>query len=202
MQSTIVTLRSSNERAADSMIFVGDLNAPNKAQKLYRDGVSEIKRQRWRDAERLLEKSLSVYPEFAAAYNALGVAATEDGEFTVADSAFRRAIRIRPNYSEAYLNFAISLDRQKKFSESEVQLNNLLTFEEENRVAITALAKVLFEQQKFEDVVNLAHEVHLKQRAHDPALHRYAFEVYSLRGMKPESAKEAALVAVESRNHR
>ena len=116
----------------------------------------------------------------------------------VANAAFREAIRIRKNYSEAYLNLARFLIRQGRFKESALLLNELLSFDKENRIAITLLAGCLFAQQKFDEVIGLVREIQVKHVAHDFSVHRFTLEIYQQRGMRRESEAENVVIATES----
>jgi hypothetical protein len=202
LQSETVRFGGSNELPSGPEVFVDDLRAPDKAKKLYKQGISQLHRQHWREAQRLLEKSVKIYPQFSGAYNALGIAASENEQFEVANAAFREAIRVRKNYWEAYLNFAKSLIRQKRFKEAALLLNELISFDQENRTAMTLLVECLFELQKFDEVIGLVHEVHVKHRAHDLVVHRCASEIYRQRGMVQEFDRENAVIAAESGIHR
>ena len=198
LQSQIVRFGSSEEGPKGPEVFIGDLKAPNKAKRLYRRGLSELHRQHWRTAEGLLQKSVDLYPEFSGAYNALGVAASENGDFEVANTAFRKAIALRKNYSEAYLNFAKSLLQQKNCAEAEALLNEFLSVDPENGFAITLLVESLFRQQKFDEVIGTVRQIHLNHRPHDVFVHRYAAAVYRQRGMMQEFQKENAAIVGES----
>lgn len=198
MQSEIVRLAGSGELSNSPVAFLGDLKVPDKAKELYKKGVSQLHTQHWRDAQRLLEETVRIYPEFSAAYNALGVAASENKEFEVANAAFRQAIHLRTNYSEAYLNFAKSFVRQKKFQEAELLLNDLLSYNQADPSTMTLFAECLFEQQKFNEVIDLVHEIHAKQRVHDPAIHRYSTEAYRRHGAMEDFEKENAVMLAES----
>jgi tetratricopeptide (TPR) repeat protein len=198
VQLETVRLGGADELSSSPVVFAGDLKAPNKAKRIYEQGIAKLRRQQWREAQRLLEKSIRIYPEFSAAYNALGIAASENEEFEVANAAFREAIRIRKNYSEAYLNLARFLIRRERFKESALLLNELISFDKENRAAITLLVECLFALQKFDEVIDLVHEIHLKHVAHDFSVHRFTFEIYQQRGMRRESEAENVVIAAES----
>jgi Tfp pilus assembly protein PilF len=201
-QSERITLSGSDELPNGSEVSVVDLRAPSKAKRLYQEGLSELHRQHWRKAERLLERAVTVYPNFSAAYNALGVAASENGDSEAANTAFHCAIQARANYSEAYLNFGESLIRQRRFRETEVLMNELLTFDQGNRAAVSLLVECLLEQQKFDEVIGVVQQVHAQHRAHDVFVHRCASEIYRQRGMKREFDIENATIAAESSIHR
>jgi tetratricopeptide (TPR) repeat protein len=198
IHSETVRFDNSDQVPSSPEVFVADLRAPTEATELYQKGVSELHRQRWQSAERLLTASVNIYPQFSAAYNALGIAASENGNFQEGNAAFLQAIRLRKNYSEAYLNFAKSLFRQKKFTEAEALLNDFLSFDSPDRTAFTLLAECLFQQQRFDDVIGVVRQVHSRHYAHDLVLHRLASEIYKRRGMIEEFQRENATIRAES----
>jgi tetratricopeptide (TPR) repeat protein len=202
LQFETVRLVGSDDLSTGPEVFVGDLKAPKKAKKLYRRGSSQLQRQHWRDARRSFEEAIRAYPEFAAAYNGLGVAASEDHEFEIANSAFRNAIRLHKNYSEAYLNLAMFLIRQQELREAQLLLNDFRTFDPENRTGINLLVECLCGQQEFDAVLALVRQLHAKHYAHDPLVHRCAAEIYRQRGMMLEFERENAVISAESRMHR
>ena len=198
LQSQTVRFGNSDDVPSAPQVFVSDLKAPKKAQQLYSRGLSELHRQHWRTAEGLLQKSVDLYPGFSGAYNALGVAASENGDFDAANAAFRKAITLRKNYAEAYLNFAKSLLQQKNCTEAEGLLNEFLSLDPENGFAITLLVESLFRQQKFDEVIGIVRQIHLNHRPHDVFVHRYAAAVYRKRGMMQEFQRENAAIVAES----
>lgn len=181
-----------------SVTSVLDLGAPKKAKELYAEGVNYLHRQRWREARTKFEQAVEIYPKFPTAYNALGVAAAENGDIESASSAFRKAIDLRTNYSEAYLNFANALIRQRRFAQAEPLLLHILSFQGQSRLAMRLLAQCLFEQQKYAEVLNFVHETHVKNMPHDCAIHRFSSEIYRRRGMVQEYKAENTAAVAES----
>jgi tetratricopeptide (TPR) repeat protein len=52
----------------------------------------------------LLNKALTIKPDYAEAHNNLGIALHEQGNFDAARHHYQRAIRLRPDYAEAHFN--------------------------------------------------------------------------------------------------
>lgn len=63
-------------------------------------------------------KALALNPDFAEAYNNLGLAKREQGKLDDAAAAYRKAIAVNPNHIAAYRNLAFILDQQSKYDES------------------------------------------------------------------------------------
>jgi Tfp pilus assembly protein PilF len=200
-----ITVRLPNKASEISKpdeVFVGDLNAPPKARRLYDRALAHLHHQEWAQSRHALEQAVAIHPMYARAFNALGVAAAEEGEFSVADDAFRRAIKLRPKYSEAYLNFAKFLRRQEKLDEAETVLDQLLLIDVENREARTLVTECLFDQKRYADLIRFVQDIHVRRLAHDPDVHRYASEVFRREGMTQEFASQVATLTAEvSKQH-
>ena len=61
------------------------------------------------------KKALSLKPDYANAYNNMGVALTEQGNLEEATIAYNKAISIKPNYANAHRN----LSSIKKYTEDD-----------------------------------------------------------------------------------
>lgn len=179
-------------------VFIGDLQVPERAKKLYRKGISQLRKQQWRGAQKLFQEAIAIYPEFSGAQNALGVAASENQEFDIANAAFRKAIYLRKQYSEAYMNFANSLIRQMKFSNANEVLDEFLAIKPGNSAALTLLIESLFDQQQFDQVTQLVRQVHEKAYPHDVAVHQYAAEIDRRLGMPQEFRQQEVFIEAES----
>lgn len=200
-QFEIVRMGGATDSLGSSEVFIGDLNAPKTARRLYSKAVKNLHRQDWRDAENELEQAVRIHPTFARAYDALGVAASENGDLLEAHTAFRDAINLRRNYPEAYLNFARSLMRQGLDEEADRLLNALLSFDSENSTGNSLLAECLFDEQKYTELIALSRRIHLQHLPHHAVVHEYVAEVYKRRGMTEEYQSESAALAAESRIH-
>jgi len=69
-----------------------------------------------------LKAAIAIYPDFALAYNELGIQFIILREYENALDAFRASLRITPNSFVPQLNIGIAYFRQKKFAEAEIEL--------------------------------------------------------------------------------
>ena len=159
-QFEVVRIGATTDSPGSSEVFVGDLNAPKMARRLYSKAIGNLHRQNWLDAQNELEQAVRIHPAFARAYDALGVAASENGDFAEADTAFRDAINLKRNYHEAYLNYARSLMRQRRNKEADSLLNDLLSVDSGNSTGNSLLAQCLFDEQKYTDLISLSRRIH------------------------------------------
>jgi tetratricopeptide (TPR) repeat protein len=200
-QLELVRITGAQESVATPTVFIGDLDVPRAAERLYDKGIKDLHRQDWQDAENELEKAVQIHPTFARAYDALGVAANESGHFLRSDEAFRDAINLNRKYPEAYLNFARSLIRQQREAEAQTLLVELLSFDRQDSAGETLLARCLFDEREYADLLDLVRSLHRQHLSHNPTVHEFAAEIYRRRRMVPEYQSERATVAVESAIH-
>jgi len=73
---------------------------------------------RRKDAESNFQKAVKLNPEFAAAWNNLGVVRMTLNKNTEAADAYKKALKIQPNYALAWYNLGVVLDRQNLYEES------------------------------------------------------------------------------------
>ena len=58
-------------------------------------------------------KALAIKPDYAEAYNNMGVTLKEQGKLEEAIEAYNKALAIKPDYAEAYNNMGISSQRAR-----------------------------------------------------------------------------------------
>ncbi len=64
------------------------------------------------------EAALKLVPDYAEAYNNLGVALAKAGRQPEAIEHFRNALRLKPAYSEAYANLALAYVKTRQSTEA------------------------------------------------------------------------------------
>lgn len=104
----------------------GGTSKTDKAQ-LYLQLSSDMFAQRnYSKAIEYCNQSIDENPEFAAAYNHLGIIYMETKRFSKSEKAFRKALEIQPDYPEVYNNMGVLMNRQERFSEAIQNLNRAL----------------------------------------------------------------------------
>jgi Tfp pilus assembly protein PilF len=87
-------------------VSVRELRIPDKAKDKYHDGEQRAARHDVAGAQRKFSEAVEIAPDYAAAWNALGVLATEPAQ---AEPFFRRAVAADPDNAEALLNLGALL---------------------------------------------------------------------------------------------
>jgi len=107
---TIVLHRYGNVEGAT--ISVTGMNAPRDAVKAYDKGRDDIRKQKWGDARKNLEKAVQVYPKYASAWYELGKTFEKLGDAAAARKAYGNSIEADSRFVPPYVQLA-GLEFQK-----------------------------------------------------------------------------------------
>ena len=78
----------------------------------YQQGLDAFSKRDWLTAIRQLRWALEYLPKSPAVHNCLGLAYLQSGDADHAAIEFRKAIALKPDFSEAYYNMARALERR------------------------------------------------------------------------------------------
>ena len=87
--------------------------APKDAQKAYEKGQQKANKEKWDEAQALLEKAVQIYPRYAVAWFDLGRVQLRKGAPVEARHSFEQSIAADPKYVNPYRGLA-ELDMQQK----------------------------------------------------------------------------------------
>ena len=91
-------------------------SAPNDAYSLSILGYLKFRQEKYDDALDVLSRAAELDPRNAEIQNYLGVILSQKGMRSAAETAFRKAIQLQPNYGSAHNNLAvIYLSQQPPF---------------------------------------------------------------------------------------
>jgi tetratricopeptide (TPR) repeat protein len=177
-----------------------DLSVPDKARKEFEKGNAALQKNDLATARKALEKAIQIYPQYAAAYNNLGILAMKTGDRAAAQAAFQQAIRINDHYPRACTNLARLLLADRNYAEAEGLLNRALTTDPLNPEALTMLANVQLQTGRFDQAINTAWKVHSVPHDGFSVVHIVAALAFEARHMPEDAAVEYATYLKESPN--
>jgi len=102
---TIVLYRLANVQGLT--ISFTSLKAPDKAKKAYQDGLKQFSNKKLANAQKQLEKAVTLYPEYAEAWHALGQVYEAQNQPDRAREAYEKAIACDPKFMRPYLQLAL-----------------------------------------------------------------------------------------------
>jgi tetratricopeptide (TPR) repeat protein len=109
---TIVLHRLGNVEG--TTISATSILAPKDAKKAFEKGSEALRKKKYEEAEKQLQKAVEIYPKYAAAWNALGEAQQKQSNIEGARKAFEQSLVADSKYLAPYLHLAaLSLDEKK-----------------------------------------------------------------------------------------
>jgi tetratricopeptide (TPR) repeat protein len=123
---------------AAGMISAAELNIPDKAKKEFDRGLEAMQKPDDPKALEHFEKATVLYPQYAQAYNNIGVVEIRSGHPVQARQAFETSASLNPKNASSYLNLARMSLGEKNYTDADKLINKALTAEP-NRVDAVAL---------------------------------------------------------------
>lgn len=91
--------------------------APKEARKAFDKGRDSIKKKKWADAQKNLEKATQIYPKYAVAWNDLGQVYEQQDELEQARNAYAQALAADSKFVTPYMHLALMSVREQKWDE-------------------------------------------------------------------------------------
>jgi tetratricopeptide (TPR) repeat protein len=95
---------------------MNSLNAPADARKAYQKALDAARKRDWRDTERLLQRSIELYPSYAEAWEALGRTQEVQANYTGAKASFQRSIDLDPKFVTPQLRLMVLAGSEQNWS--------------------------------------------------------------------------------------
>ncbi len=102
----------SNGKDDDALVVLRGIGSkvPQFSGPLVNEGLIQLRKQQYADAEKALQQAVKVNPQNPYAFNLLGVALREQGKFQDARAAYESALALDPNYAKAHFNLGVLAD--------------------------------------------------------------------------------------------
>ncbi len=100
--------------------------APKDAAKAYEKGLENEKKQKWPDAQKDLNKAVSLYPKYAAAWYELGNVQVQQKDIEGARQSYAKSLEADPKYVSPYLQLGELAGREQKWQEVADDTDRLL----------------------------------------------------------------------------
>ena len=159
---------------AGGMVAAVDLNVPDKDRKEFDKGTEALAQNDLSQAKKCFDKAIQIYPQYAGAYNNLGIVAIRNKDAQAARTAFEQAVRINDHYATAYANLARLSFAEHKYPDADGLLSKALTSSPLDPLLLTLLSEAQLLEGKYDDAVATAAKVHSSPHAEYAVVHIYA----------------------------
>jgi len=173
---------------------LGTVNAalagvPKPALESYEKAVEAAQAGDSKKAVEALRKAVEQHPDFALAYNMMGVQYLQLGRLGDAAEALRQALRLTPEEFNPLLNYGVVLFHQGQYKESEAHLRKALGKRETSAAAHFFLGRVLIKGRRYAEAEKeLRRAVELDDRDLKEA-YRYLGGLYRELGDRPRAVE-------------
>ena len=147
-------------RSPGGAVSAKSLAVPEKAKKELQKGNNAVKKQDWNEAERQYRKTIDDFPQFALAYDNLGVVCMQRKDYACARSAWEKATSLDPGSAQGFLNLGRLHMAENSLPAAEQALQRGLSLEPLNVLGMALMADVEFLMGKYDQAVMYAHKVH------------------------------------------
>jgi tetratricopeptide (TPR) repeat protein len=151
---------------ATASVAAADLKIPRSAAKEFDKANELIARQDWQKAIASLDKAVSLYPDYAAAYNNLGVVYAHTRDRARESDALNKAIAINDHFAPAYVNLARMSISASDFAGAETQLNKAFAFDPTDAMTLVLLTYSEFMNKHLDDAISTCRRAHALSQPH------------------------------------
>ena len=165
-QHLFITVRRSKEANSNQMapgspsVAVVDLNVPDSARKEFDKAVKTMADQNWTKALQQLNRAVFLYPQYAAAYNNLGVVYGHLSDPAREREALEKSIQLNDHLVPALVNLAKLCFQDGNSARAETLLESAARAEPNSAGTMMLLAQAQLLNNHFDAAIATAHNVH------------------------------------------
>ena len=185
-----------------AFVSASDLGVPVRARKEFHRAIELAERRDLAGTIERLNRAIEIYPQYASAYNNLGVTYSQLGDQMHAREALQKAIEINDHLAPAYVNLARMSIVAREFSDAEAVLSKVSAFAPDDSAAQVLLSYSEFMDHRLNDAIHTATKAHALRGIH-AIVHQVAARAYEQQGRGPEAVAELEMfLKEESSGHR
>jgi len=152
-------------------VSAAELNVPKKARKEFDKGNQLLQKNKVEEARAHFEKAVQIYPQYASAYNNLGVSWMHSHDAAQARDAFEHALAADPNHANAAMNLARLLFSEHDWARLEALLQTALVGTPQDTQALAMMTMTEFNLKKYAETVDYARRTHALPHEKFPIVH-------------------------------
>lgn len=187
---TVKPKQSEPGTGAGPTVSTVDLNIPKKAKKEFDKANELIAQQDWNHAKDELLKALATYPQYADAYNNLGVVYARLGDSAHEREVLQKAVSLNDHLASAFVNLGKMDIKEHNFPEAETQLAKAATLDPNDPQTLMLLANVELLNQHFDAAIGHCNKVHSMPHDSQTLVHYIAARAYEHQNRFADAAVE------------
>jgi len=187
------------QETASPSISVAEMQVPVKAKEEMQKGIEAFDKGDTTKARQRFEKAISIYPQYARAYENLGVIAAKSGNRAEARSLYTKALEIDDRFVPAYVQLANLEIREKNYTQAESLLHKAMLLYPEMPDLIGTLASAEYGNKEYASALADAQRVHTLPHHEQVAnVHLLAAQIFEMQNRNQEALAEYRLFLTEA----
>ena len=180
-----------------TMVSASDLHVPPKARKEVDKANQSMAEQNWKKALEHLNNAIAIAPQYATAYNNLGVLYAKTNDLPHEEEALKKAIAADDHFAPAFVNYGKLCLLQKNFPQAETLLQKAVSVEPDNAECLMLLADAEYMNRHFDAAIVSARQAHSSDKEHPSFVHYIAARSYQQENRQQDALAEFRLFLVE-----
>jgi tetratricopeptide (TPR) repeat protein len=183
--------------SAGPPVSAAELSIPDKARKEYQKGLTLLDKKDYEEAIKRFEKAAEIYPRYAAALDAIGVARAKTSP-AQAKSDFQKAVDADRQYTPAYVHLARVYMTENDFTNGEKLLQQALPQDPRSAEMLFLMAYAQLKLKKYDAAIESMERTHQLEHEKYTLVHFVAGEAYALSGRNEQAIAQYSLYLKES----
>jgi tetratricopeptide (TPR) repeat protein len=188
---------STSDKAGGATISASDLRVPKNASKEFDKATKLIAKHEWQAAIDQLNKAVALYPNYAEAYNNLGVMYARLGDPKNEQEALQKAVAADGHFAPALVNLARLEMKEYNFGAAEAHLNQATAVDPTDARALVLLAQAQLLDRHYEGAIASADKVHALAHGSYAVVHYVAARACERLNRLPDAVSELNLFLAE-----
>jgi len=175
------------EDQKEALVSALDLNVPGSARKEFEKGAQAMQDGDTPNAMKHLLKAVDIYPQYALAYNHLGVLYMQAGQPDKGRAAFEKAVELNDHYPSALLNLAKLRFQDRKMADVEMLLRKAVAVDAANPESLALLSDAEIVNGHLDDALANVTKLHTLPHPQFAAIHVVAGDAL-VKANRPDEA--------------
>ncbi|HSZ00261.1 MAG TPA: tetratricopeptide repeat protein [Terriglobales bacterium] len=176
--------------AAGPLVAAVDLNIPEGARKEFDKANQFVAKGNWQKAIERLNKAIAIYPDYAEAYNNLGVVYGRLGDRTRNLEALQKAVSLNDHFAPAYLNLARMAIADRDLVQAEALLDKAVAIEPTNSQMLVLLANTELLNHHYDQALANCRKAHSGAQGPHAVAHYVAARVFEYENRPTDAVAE------------
>ncbi len=172
------------------LVSTTDLRIPDAARKEFDKATDSMAKENWKQASERLKKAIDIYPQYAQAYNNLGVVYSRLGNRIEEREALQKAVESNDHFAPPLVNLARMAIADRDMITAETLLNRATAIDPQDTMTLVLLSNVELLTRHFNEALETSRRAHSHSKDPHALVHMVAARVYEAHDQKAEAAAE------------